>query len=474
MSELETGVPDRVPQPTQQLVVGLTPAGVHQHDVEVAVRRQDAAARTHRRPSGTIHRHRPRAGHHLVEQRDQPRVDRCGPRLAPRPPAQVRVGEQPSAAVGDRRRDHPSHRRTPRSMHPVATGVPTLARMRRTAAIERSGGAAGRRRDASWSHARRPTARPPPARSSLRRSTSARSPVEDGILQLGVLLPLSGAGTEIGSVDARRHRVGGQRDQRPAVGGVNGRAGQSVRRGRGCRRGHRARLARQAARTRCRRDHRSGVVADRTRRSCRSRIAGRCVDVLAHAPARCRSTTTPTTGCSSAPFRPTRCRPSPSPGAIEQTGKPTAGASPTSTTRTGRPFAELVSTSWRGAASTCSTDGGLRPRRHRLQRRGRPRCSTPAPTVVAVIGDSGAGPRMVEALYRRHRRREVEIIVNDAMRVPADGQHVRTAGRRGSSAAVGRVAAVAHHRTRRSSSGSRRRTPTRVACSRPTRTTAST
>ena len=103
VAESKARVPDRVPEPAQQLGVGFAAAVVHEHHVEIAVRcQQPAAVATHceqAQPVATTAHRRHRLGEHV----GQPRVDGGGPRIAIGTSTKVRVGDQRGADVVDHR-----------------------------------------------------------------------------------------------------------------------------------------------------------------------------------------------------------------------------------------------------------------------------------------------------------------------------------------------------------------------------------
>ena len=102
--------------------------------------------------------------------------------------------------------------------------------------------------------------------------------------------------------------------------------------------------------------------------------------------------------------------------AIERTGKPTAAIAFVDDAF-GRPFAELVSTELDRRGIGVLTMEAFDPAGTAYDDEATTVLDTGA-NVVAVIGDSSAGPRMVEALFDKSEE-EAEIIINNAMRVPA-------------------------------------------------------
>ena len=116
----------------------------------------------------------------------------------------------------------------------------------------------------------------------------------------------------------------------------------------------------------------------------------RCADVLAHGQRLSLDAYPRSRACSSAPFRPTRCRRSPSPG--DRADRQADGSDRLRRRRV-RPAVRRTGqrTSWTGAASSVLTMERVRSGRQRVRRRGRHRARHRG-HVVAVIGDSSAGP----------------------------------------------------------------------------------
>jgi branched-chain amino acid transport system substrate-binding protein len=102
--------------------------------------------------------------------------------------------------------------------------------------------------------------------------------------------------------------------------------------------------------------------------------------------------------------------------AIEQTGTPSAAIAFVDDAF-GRPFAELVSNDLDRRGIGVLTMEPFDPGDDEYADQAGTVLDTGA-DVVAIIGDSGAGPRMVEALFDGTDD-PIEIIINDAMRVPA-------------------------------------------------------
>jgi branched-chain amino acid transport system substrate-binding protein len=104
--------------------------------------------------------------------------------------------------------------------------------------------------------------------------------------------------------------------------------------------------------------------------------------------------------------------------AIEQTGKPTAAIAFVDDAF-GRPFAEVVASELDRQGITVLDSLGFDPTDTDYAEEAINVLDTGA-NVVAVIGDNESGPRMVESLFdETDGDGEVEIIINDAMRVPA-------------------------------------------------------
>src|SRR5829696_2983935 len=191
MTDLEAGVPHGVPQLAKQFLVGLATVGMDEHDIEVAVWRQDA-------PPVPAHRHETQTGRvcrgccdHLVVQPDQPGVD-C---RTPRPAAEFGGRQQRGASVSD----HARHRRTRLQMagrrSPTSLRRPYTARMRLRVRTWIALVCAVIVAVAACS----PSDSAPPTTTVGDTTVDTAVTIEDGELQLGVLLPLSGVGTEIGS-----------------------------------------------------------------------------------------------------------------------------------------------------------------------------------------------------------------------------------------------------------------------------------
>ena len=102
--------------------------------------------------------------------------------------------------------------------------------------------------------------------------------------------------------------------------------------------------------------------------------------------------------------------------AIERTGKPSAAIAFVDDAF-GRPFAELVRNELDQRGIGVLTMEAFDPADTSYDDEAATVADTGA-NVVAVIGDSSAGPRMVEDLFDKSEE-EIEIIINDAMRVPA-------------------------------------------------------
>lgn len=238
------------------------------------------------------------------------------------------------------------------------------------------------------------------------------APVEDGVLELGVLLPLSGAGTEIGS--SMRDAVDLAVQEINLNGGVNGRpVGLTVGD-----EGDEAITALSSL------EQLLAEGVDAIIGPASSLIA---MQVLPITVANDVLTCSPTASAMSLDDYPDEglfLRTIPSDTlqakaiarAIEQTGKPTA-AIVFVDDAFGRPFAEQVSNELGRRAIDVSTMVGFDAADPDYSDQAERVLATGA-TVVAVVGDASAGPRMVEALYDGTDA-EVEVIINDAMRVPA-------------------------------------------------------
>ncbi|MCU1362167.1 MAG: putative transporter substrate-binding protein, partial [Ilumatobacteraceae bacterium] len=244
-------------------------------------------------------------------------------------------------------------------------------------------------------------------------------PVEDGELQLGVLLPLSGAGTEIGSSmrDAIELAVSEIND--PSVGGVNGRPISLYIEDEGD----------DATTALGSLDKLMGEGVDAIIGPASSLIAPQILPITVAKQVLTCSPTASALSLDAYPDNGLFLRTIPSDSlqavaiarAIEQTGKPTAAISFIDDSY-GRPFAELVADELgRRGISVLSTTG-FDPADPIYTDEATTVLDTGA-KVVAVIGDASAGPRMVEALFDKSNElpaqdQGVEIIVNDAMRVP--------------------------------------------------------
>lgn len=104
--------------------------------------------------------------------------------------------------------------------------------------------------------------------------------------------------------------------------------------------------------------------------------------------------------------------------AIEQTGKPTAAIAYIDDAF-GRPFAEAVSNELDRKGITVMESLPFDPADTDYADEATAVLATGA-NVVAVIGDNGSGPRMVASLFDENDEEgDIEIIINDAMRLPA-------------------------------------------------------
>jgi branched-chain amino acid transport system substrate-binding protein len=253
-----------------------------------------------------------------------------------------------------------------------------------------------------------PPATTPPASSVV----ETLAPVDDGELKLGVLLPLSGAGTEIGS--SMRDIIELAVNDINADGGVNDAPITLYIEDEG----DEAATAIESLAKLMNQDvdaivgPASSLIAPQV---LPITIAGRVL------------TCSPTASALSLDTYPDdglflRTIPSDSlqavavARAIEQTGKPTAAITFVDD-GFGRPFAELVSDELGRLSISVLKMQGFDPADTAYEDEAAAVLRTGA-NVVAVVGDSGAGPRMVESLFDGTAE-ELEVIVNDAMRVPA-------------------------------------------------------
>jgi branched-chain amino acid transport system substrate-binding protein len=243
-------------------------------------------------------------------------------------------------------------------------------------------------------------------------TTSAQ--IEDGVLQLGVLLPLSGAGTEIGG--SMRDAVELAVDEINRSGGVNGRdislfvadEGDTAATALGS-------LEKLIA------DDVDAIVGPAS-----SLIALQVLPITTAADVLTCSPTASAMSLDGYPDDGLFLRTIPSDAlqakaiarVIEQTGKPTA-AIVFIDDAFGRPFADQVSNELGQRAISVPTIVGFDPADTDYSDQADAILATGA-SVVAVVGDASSGPRMVEALYdRAGDDAGLEVIINDAMRVPA-------------------------------------------------------
>jgi branched-chain amino acid transport system substrate-binding protein len=239
-------------------------------------------------------------------------------------------------------------------------------------------------------------------------------PVEDGELQLGVLLPLSGAGTEIGA--SMRDAIELAVTEINAVGGVNGRPISLYVEDEGD----------EVATAVGSLDTLIGDGVDAIIGPASSLIAPQILPITIAGDVLTCSPTASALSLDAYPDEGLFLRTIPSDSlqaiavarAIEQTGKPTASIAYIDDAF-GRPFAELVSDELTRRGLTVLTMQGFDPTASdaELGDDAEVLIDTGA-KVVSVIGDNGAGPRMVEALFDESPG-DVEVIINDAMRVPA-------------------------------------------------------
>ena len=238
--------------------------------------------------------------------------------------------------------------------------------------------------------------------------------IEDGVLQLGVLLPLSGAGTEIGG--SMRDAVELAVDEINRSGGVNGRdislfvadEGDEAATALGS-------LEKLMA------DDIDAIVGPAS-----SLITQQVLPITTAADVLTCSPTASAMSLDGYPddglFLRTIASDSLQAKAIarviEQTGKPTA-AIVFIDDAFGRPFADQVSNELGQRAISVPTMVGFDPADTDYSDQADQVLATGA-SVVAVVGDASSGPRMVEALYDRAGDDDgLEVIINDAMRVPA-------------------------------------------------------
>jgi branched-chain amino acid transport system substrate-binding protein len=237
-------------------------------------------------------------------------------------------------------------------------------------------------------------------------------PIEDGQLQLGVLLPLSGVGAEIGS--SMRDAIELAVSEINEAGGVNGRPVVLFIEDEG----DEASTALGSLDTLISRDV-DAIVGPAS-----SLIAPQMLPITTSEGVLTCSPTASALSLDAYPDRGLFLRTIPSDSLqavaiarkIEQTGKASAALAYVDDAF-GRPFAELVSDELDRRGIGVLTMVGFDPADADYVGDARSALDTGA-KVVAVIGDASAGPRMVKALFDGPVD-DLEIIVNDAMRVPA-------------------------------------------------------
>jgi branched-chain amino acid transport system substrate-binding protein len=258
------------------------------------------------------------------------------------------------------------------------------------------------------------SASPPSGPAATAPATSVETvvPVEDGVLQLGVLLPLSGAGTEIGT--SMRDAIDLAVTEINDAGGVQGRKIMLYVEDEGD----------EAATAVGSLDKLMLEEVDAIIGPASSIIAPQVLPITIAGDVLTCSPTASGMSLDAYPDEGLFLRTIPSDSlqakaiarAIEQTGKPTAAIAFIDDAF-GRPFAERVSSELTSRAITVLAMEPFAPGDREYSDEAAKVLTTGA-NAVAVIGDSGAGPRMVEALFDGADE-EVEIIINDAMRVPA-------------------------------------------------------
>ncbi len=236
---------------------------------------------------------------------------------------------------------------------------------------------------------------------------------EDGVLQIGVLLPLSGAGTEIGS--SMRDAIELAVEEIGEAGGVMNRPISLLVEDEG----------EDAATALVSLDKLMARGVDAIIGPASSLIAPQILPITIAGDVLTCSPTASAMSLDGYPDSGLFVRTIPSDSlqaiaiarAIEQTGKPTAAITFVDDAF-GRPFAEVVSNELDRQGITVVESLGFDPADTEYADEAAIVLATGA-NVVAVIGDSRAGPRMVESLFDTTDDGEVEIIINDAMRVPA-------------------------------------------------------
>jgi branched-chain amino acid transport system substrate-binding protein len=236
--------------------------------------------------------------------------------------------------------------------------------------------------------------------------------VDDGELKLGVLLPLSGAGTEIGS--SMRDAIELAVSEINLAGGVNQQLVSLYIEDEGD----------DAATAIGSLEELMGEGVDAIVGPASSLIAPQVLPITVAGDVLTCSPTASALSLDAYPDQGLFLRTIPSDSlqaiaiarAIEQTGKPTAAIAYVDDAF-GRPFAELVSNELDRRGIEVLIMEPFDPAGTAYDDEATTVLDTGA-NVAAIIGDSSAGPRMVEALFD-NAAEEVEIIINDAMRVPA-------------------------------------------------------
>lgn len=259
-----------------------------------------------------------------------------------------------------------------------------------------------------------PSGATPPTTSVETTTVETPAEFEDGVLQIGVLLPLSGAGTEIGS--SMRDAIELAVEEIREAGGVMNRPISLLVEDEG----------EDAATALVSLDKLMARGVDAIIGPASSLIAPQILPTTIAGNVLTCSPTASAMSLDGYPDNGLFVRTIPSDSlqaiaiarAIEQTGKPTAAITFVDDAF-GRPFAEVVSNELDRQGITVLDSLGFDPADTDYADEATDVLATGA-NVVAVIGDSGSGPRMVESLFdTTDEDGEVEIIINDAMRVPA-------------------------------------------------------
>ena len=217
VAELQTGVPERVPERRRRLVDAPDLAVVEEEHVDVALRGELAAAvatdgdEGHRRTLPT----RRDAGRGVAPQRTEHVVGRARQRSAQRPTSERRVGDQRVTGGGEGRsrvrRRHPcrvGHRR--RSYRgEVNRAHPRRVRGTLPVRVLLAVGGALLLTSCTDDGATAPTVAP-----ATTTTTTVPERVDDGVLRVGVLLPETGPGASLGTGLAQAVARGARRHQR--------------------------------------------------------------------------------------------------------------------------------------------------------------------------------------------------------------------------------------------------------------------